>query len=264
MKFELFCLALFVLPLLAREIFNGDKVTSDKYPFIARLSISGLLCTGSLVKNNLILTANHCFEQGSHGTATFNDYSAEIREENEFSVNIKLVKSYDNDVALAKLSRSVENITPLKISNKKVNTGDIVTAVGYGMNGYGPEPENHDGHLRESALEVSYVNKDYIGTRAGKNMRGPCEGDSGGPLLVQDGQGWSVLAALSGGGYSCEHDRLSQSSDKWGSVRVINDDDDGDDDGNDNGNDDGYDDGNGDGYDDGDDDDFDDYYDYND
>ena len=75
MKLELFCLALLFLPFLAsNEIKGGPKVSTDEFPFIARLYIGGEPCTGSLVKDNLILTAAHCFGNGKTGTLDFSFY----------------------------------------------------------------------------------------------------------------------------------------------------------------------------------------------
>ena len=236
MKFELFCLSLFILPLLTADIFinGGHKVKIKKYPFIARLKIpvknnkmNG--CTGSLVKNGFILTAYHCFlrdgELFPDGTATFNDSSRDKEEKNEFTVKMKLHKYYaDSDLALAKLSRNVEaqGIPPVGISKKSVRPGSTITAVGYGM--HGPSPRHDDGHLRHIDLSVSYVKGNWIGTKVGENKAGPCRGDSGGPMLVKESGGWSVVATLEGFGYDCYIDSVHPvyKDDKWSSVRVIN------------------------------------------
>ena len=225
MKFPVFCLAfLFSSPCL------GSPLSSNKYPFIARLFVpipgtsSGNLCTGTLLKNNLILTAKQCFVKNGvlypHGTATFNDYSRNIRDKNEFTVNMKLVKSYHGSgLVLAKLTQGVNGIIPANISEKNVNHGTSVRTVGYGMQGY----KKDHGHLRDIDLEVSYVRGNWIGTKVGKNMEGPCAGDGGAPLLVEESGYWSVVATLQGGGYDCRTNTINprQPDDTWSSVRVI-------------------------------------------
>ena len=228
MKLEMFCLAFLFLPILAREeIAGGPIVSPEKFPFIARLVIQkGRLgsstCTGTLVKDNLILTARHCFKPDKKlyyfGTATFYD-----RESKEFTVKMKLVKTYvknnSSDIALARLTRKVKDITPLGFYTKKLSPGTTVKAAGYGMHGH----NQNDEHLRHIDLKVAYDNGYKIGTKIGKNNAGPCEGDSGGPLLVQGGDGWSVAGTLIGGGYSCEDNTVSQAypDDVYSSVRVI-------------------------------------------
>jgi len=227
MKLHLLCLAALLVPLLADDyILGGNKVTWAKYPFIARLDIPGNGdCTGSLVKDDLILTAKHCFitefgRQYPNGKAIFNDYSRERREPNEFSVDMRLIHYYPyNDLALAKLHHKVR-ITPVRISYKQVRVGDWVKVVGYGMNG---PARWTDGHLRDIDLQVSRVSGNIIETKVGPNNEGPCRGDSGGPLLVHGHQGWEVVATLIGGGFDCQTMTIDRQypDDRWTSVRVI-------------------------------------------
>merc|ERR1712179_826408 len=56
-----------------------------------------------------------------------------------------------------------------------------------------------------------------MGTAVGENNEGPCAGDSGGPMLVWDGEDWSVVATLKGGGFDCRTGNLISRDDKWSS-----------------------------------------------
>ena len=66
MKYQLHFVVLFsIFSLAYGEDYSlgGDKVKTDKYPFVAHLDMKGKggTCSGSLVKNGeYILTAKHC------------------------------------------------------------------------------------------------------------------------------------------------------------------------------------------------------------
>ena len=222
----LFCLVSRFFPLLADDcIKGGDKVKANKYPFIARLRTHWGRCTGSLVKNNLILTARHCFvqkgQEKEHGTATFYDSSSYCTEPKQMEVGMKLVKTYKgSDLALARLERKVKGILPAKINRKKFKLGTSMRIVGYGMHGHNQK----DWHLRHIILKTSFDNGTKIGTELGQDDAGPCAGDSGGPLLVKAGGFWSIVATLQGYGYDCEEGMVPDPEhphDVWSSVRVI-------------------------------------------
>ena len=98
--------------------------------------------------------------------------------------------------------------------------GDILTAAGYGMSGY---PKISSQYLKSIELEVVGMdpqNPEKLETTVGENNEGPCAGDSGGPLLVnQDGQ-WKLVATLIGHGFDCRTNRTN-GHDMWSVMRGV-------------------------------------------
>merc|ERR1712042_35091 len=220
---------------------QGDYVDStEKYPFIAFISTG---CTGSLFESDKIITASHCFydKQGKMfpgcGEAVFNDLDKFHDNGQEIKRRIIKVERFGKDLAVATLDKSVNRplVKLYRNDPKPLKRGQWVKAVGFGMTGYW----TNSGRLKDVDLQITkyyphpetrshrscnYMKKCYgVGTKVGPNNDGPCEGDSGGPLLVKDRGEWKLVATLSGGGYNCMTGRIQQTfpDDRWNSNQPI-------------------------------------------
>ena len=56
-------------------------------------------------------------------------------------------------------------------------------------------------------------------TNVGELGADPCEGDSGGPLLLEEEDGeWTLVATLLGGGYSCDDPSSPDKTSDWSRI----------------------------------------------
>jgi secreted trypsin-like serine protease len=144
------------------------------------------------------------------------------------------LKAPQHDVALLYLEEPVEDVTPARITTKKPH-GLTGVSVGYGIQGDGLGNELVGANQRlASEVQIDYVGPedghllDYLGLapefaeEVGTTIRadfdhpdgstntyggqyplnlegGTATGDSGGPLFIQDEQGWAVAGVLFGG-----------------------------------------------------------------
>ena len=104
-----------------------------------------------------------------------------------------------------------ERAMVVKVSNERLNRGDIVTTVGWGLAFQSGQPDE----LLKAELTVSDVDRagGLTYTKVGRTQLGipvdTCAGDSGGPLLAWRDDAWVLYATLQGGGYNCEKDKTS-------------------------------------------------------
>ncbi|KAJ2348893.1 hypothetical protein IWW50_005713 [Coemansia erecta] len=215
---------------LVERIVGGSSVSEGEYPFAVRLTITtgsdNLLCGGTLIANNLVVTAGHCMVDTTYNTAfeanevTVCYGAASIAKQSCTSArNITVHPQYDpttleNDIALIQ-------ITPLKLSSsvatapiyaKSLASGTKLTTMGWGKT-QSNSSTSLPSVLMSVDIEVGDAKTCRQGMSSYKSADGPevcavnaqtpgkdsCQGDSGSSTVVE-ADGKVYLAALTSSG----------------------------------------------------------------
>jgi hypothetical protein len=159
-----------------------------------------LLCSGALIAPDVVLTAAHCLAvfgpEGPH-EVFFGEVLLPRPEAGGRFVRVARAvphPDYDaatraHDVALLRLAVPVD-VKPFPLPDSAPIPGDSVRVVGYGYTKDATEPS---GQRRQGTLLVAEVEPAAFRASPAPSMS--CVGDSGGPVLLRDGDR-EVLAGL--------------------------------------------------------------------
>ena len=190
------------------RIVGGTAAPNGKYPFVAYIELYKgkrvFACTGSLIDQDSVLTAAHCLINTTGAVVVVG--RTDLRNKNRGQV-IEASRPFIHpryfgngyDAGVLKLSRPVKGIKPIKlatpIQNYLEKPGNILTAAGWGA--VRQRPEIYPKRMQEVSVPVvsdSRAKRAYqqsqapkyvprLMVAAGKKGKGPCFGDSGGPLF---------------------------------------------------------------------------------
>jgi len=178
--------------------------TTDERPEVGMLQVPGGMCTATLIRPRIVLTASHCvFEDvgGGHdsrgtisGSFTYrlDGVDSEVALDRYSRKRDAMSNAFQSatDVALVRLKEEPRGLTPASLASRSPRRGDAMTAFGYGTNDCGTW----------DFWKIGTTSTAFTKRRGDYRWGGPvyvtCPGDSGGPHFGTDG---AVYAVTSGG-----------------------------------------------------------------
>ncbi|XP_053687212.1 chymotrypsin-1-like [Sabethes cyaneus] len=191
---------------ISSRIFDGLDASIEDFPFIISLRRNNShSCGGSILTNNWMMTAGHCFKKLTAGvdilsvqvgrTEISKSVDSSVYAVDRFVVHPEYSQSkVNNDIALIKLkspltfSKLVQPVTLPPVCYEVKNPKQEVTVIGWGV--------TNEGHLSKTLQQLNYhivphrkCNRQYknriLSTQICTASPGPFKGDSGGPLMHQ-------------------------------------------------------------------------------
>ncbi len=202
------------LELKKSQVFGGKEISENlslKQHIVGVENFkTGGVCTGTIIKKNIILTAAHCVPKNANAgeIKIIFDHDFYTSEKNKIAAekiiiheNYQLDKTIVNDVALIKMKKDIpENYAELNIERvQSIQPSEVknVTVSGFGFSRV-EFPRWGLGTLRFTDVPILiYVDYSPLVLLDQTKGSGICQGDSGGGAFVQMNEEWIQIGVTS-------------------------------------------------------------------
>jgi secreted trypsin-like serine protease len=207
------------------QVVGGTPAAQGEFPWAVRVTNpNGGLCTGTLITEQLVLTARHCTTTA--GVGETNGYtitlgSVDLQDPNRLTVRSNFVQrpaSADDDWALVRLERVVDLPALPLTTTPEYDNGTFTIA------GWGAAAEGGPQQRFLLKAEVPFIDDAQCGSAGGIYVNlipekeicagnwdsggvDTCQGDSGGPMFRRDNAGEWILVGITSWGFGCARPR---------------------------------------------------------
>uniref|UniRef100_A0A3P9J272 Peptidase S1 domain-containing protein n=1 Tax=Oryzias latipes TaxID=8090 RepID=A0A3P9J272_ORYLA len=212
-------------PALNTRIVGGQDAPAGFWPWQVSLQRSSHFCGGSLINNQWVLTAAHCFPSTNPSGVTVHLGLQSLQGSNPNAVSRSIVKiiihpgysssTLENDITLLMLASPVnfnDHIAPvcLAAASSTFYSGTNTWVTGWGNIGSGvslPAPQNLQevqipivGNRRcKCSYGASSITDNMVCAGLLEGGKDSCQGDSGGPLVIKQNNLWIQAGIVSFG-----------------------------------------------------------------
>jgi secreted trypsin-like serine protease len=203
------------------EVRESDPVAATTVAIQGHDSEGSYLCSGSIIAQDLVVTAGHClsddgssltilFRRDVHGTGEKVTTDGGMRPENYYGGATQKREHFD--IALLHFQGGLpEGYRPVQVleNESEIRDGTEVILAGYGdtvgMSDLGLSSGGTHGTLRKTHVSIAQADFNAGEFRTDESHgKGSCNGDSGGPALLETSQGLVLAGLTSRGDPSCE------------------------------------------------------------
>jgi MYXO-CTERM domain-containing protein len=208
--------ALALPPVEPAEIYGGVVSAPGAWPTAVAINAGTILCTGTLVSPNVVLTAAHCLVNNPPIESVYVRFGNDVNQPDsplvfaltygahpEFCGEDSCTEDI-HDYGYIVLSQP-QSITPTRVITSQddwdevMEVGQKMTLVGYGLADGGTVT----GIKREVEVDITRFSKSGLEFQGGGDGKDSCQGDSGGPAFITLTSGEVVLGGVTSRGYSC-------------------------------------------------------------
>ncbi|HEX2919576.1 MAG TPA: trypsin-like serine protease [Bacteroidales bacterium] len=212
------------------KITGGTDALISDYPWQVYIIAGSKACGGSIISDRWILTAAHCV-YGNRGFLSPDSVRVKANANNPYDPyegethqadQVKAHEQYDpktnkNDIALIRLQTPIVNSSPIKIVTREdasfgaTDPGVMTWVTGWGLTSV--NPDRYPSNLKKVQLPIISLEQASVvwksipstvlmaGYRNGN--RDACNGDSGGPMVVNVLGDYKLAGVVSWGSSNC-------------------------------------------------------------
>jgi hypothetical protein len=188
----------------AFKIFNGDECSSDSLPVVQLIINDKKGCTGTIVSEDVVLTAAHCVI-GANQIVASHDRGTQSAVQALAHPLFRRGSGLAHDIGVIRFPGIANNfgVSPARFGlSYRTQAGDVLRVIGYGFDGTAGLV---NGNPRGASVTVQGFNRGLIVSSFDADGQGTCFGDSGGAATYNG----RIVATVQGGGDNCAENNLN-------------------------------------------------------